>query len=113
METAQCKPTLFVLSGTPKPGWCFCALLAVTGKPGPREARAVAWWESGSEADTGESPRGRKGGLQAELSELFFSGSEYFKTLILTSVGLPQSVEVDQRPDRKFKQSFIWANLAA
>ena len=72
----------------------------------------MAWWESGSEADTGESPRGRKGGLQAELSE-FFSGLEYFKTLILTSVGLPQSVEVDQRPDRKFKQSFIWANLAA
>ena len=62
-------------------------------------------WENGSEADTGESSRGRKRELQAELSKLLFSGLEYFKILILTSVvGLPQSVEIDQRPDKKFKQ---------
>ena len=71
-------------------------------------------WESGSEADTGESPREKKRALQAESSKLLFSGLEYFKILILTSVvGLLQSVEIDQRPDKKFKQSFIWANLAA
>lgn len=68
-------------------------------------------WESGSEADTGESPREKKRALQAESSKKI-SGLEYFKILILTSVvGLLQSVEIDQRPDKKFKQSLfglIW-----